>query len=639
MLNNQRNILLLCRSINDFKFVKNTNINSSKKYYLATDDIRLHREVAKYDWITKAVFIELEESFYSVADKVVEILDIINIWLKSLGSKRGRFPEDILFWIRHAEGGMTTQRIQDILMLIRSYVNLIDQFHIDSIVIISNSNFIWEDTVMVETARSRSIPINIITKNYFKVTLIKLCSFCKPFVYELYYLLNTLLIKLKFLLFHSDKLIRKNEIIIQICSTAPKHLIQHIALMKELKRKNYNPVALCWGVYSGTKQFKKNNISYDELENWVSVSALFSSMIKVFITLIIAKKKWKERQSAPALSYKSVTIGKLLWSSISFFICGELSQRYRLYIASSRYFKSNTPLAIKFWTLVFAEAVIPFKFISIKDTAIFQWASPVYHSSENPYEHHVISPDLILVSSPKQEKQINELGFHKGNIVSVGQLYKDNLETFSKKFTREQSYIHLSIPSTYCLYLLFDHGYLIRGYMSSSEQIRTIDYLLNFAKTHRSIALLVKPHPAHRSGILETQIRYFSLKNVFLIDSKMLPDHCMNVADLVITKFSTIGIEALYLNKPVVSLILDVEKRFRIFGDAADYFYNFEDLDNLLEKITSDKNYLIEWKSGHHQRAAKFLDDFILKTSKTSFELAAEAIDEMIKTKFNKNQN
>ena len=73
---------------------------------------------------------------------------------------RKGIPQDLLYWIRHCEGGKTTQRIQDLLLLIRSYGYLIDTYNISSIVILSHPQAEWEDKVLTMIGQRRGIEVS-----------------------------------------------------------------------------------------------------------------------------------------------------------------------------------------------------------------------------------------------------------------------------------------------------------------------------------------------------------------------------------------------------------------------------------------------------------------------------------------------
>ena len=81
----------------------------------------------------------------------------------------------------------------------------------------------------------------------------------------------------------------------------------------------------------------------------------------------------------------------------------------------------------------------------------------------------------------------------------------------------------------------------------------------------------------------------------YLIDKNMLPYHALNAADLLITKFSTIALEAMLFKRPVVSILLDGEERFRIYGDAVERANSLEALNEILTMMVSDASRRAAW--------------------------------------------
>ena len=73
------------------------------------------------------------------------------------------------------------------------------------------------------------------------------------------------------------------------------------------------------------------------------------------------------------------------------------------------------------------------------------------------------------------------------------------ISLLSGKITvRFQSRAYLKFLQDYQYYILFDSSYTLRGYLTIQEQSLVTTSLLNFAQEHPSVALMIKPHPAHR---------------------------------------------------------------------------------------------------------------------------------------------
>ena len=624
------NILIICRSLKEIRLLSQVKIDREKKYIIASDDIRVHKAVEKYQWAGTVCFIEQMESFYNVADDVIRFLNIINIWLESLGDAQRGIPGELLFWIRHAEGGMTTQRIQDLLLLVRSYLHLIDNYKIGRIIILGHNHTYWEDSILTQTARARGIDIQIVGNFCIDAFKRKMTEYFKTIAIEIYYILNIFRVKIRNVLTLKRCDNFEKEIIVQPCGPRPKHLQYVIPLMEAINKKGYDTVALCWQMSRGVNRIRNENLYVEELESWLPISAIWKGSFGTFLVWAKAILKRKEFMLNQALQYQSVSIAKLLWPSFFFFFIGELPPRYRLMVAAKKYFEVHSPLAVRFCTTILPGSLIPFRCLQKNNRPI------IFHQpwpTDSPYHHHLIPIDLVFALDDKHKEALEREGFPANNIVIIGKLNRNEVINFKKKCSQKQSLAYLKIPLTYSMYLFYDPGYILRGHSAPSEQASVTECLLDFVKTNPSIALIIKPHPSHHSGILESQIESYSLENVFLINSKTLPNHCLNAADLLITKYSTIGIEAMYLERPVISVILDGEARFKVFGNSAEYISTIEELRKLLSLLINDENYRVQWTSNLKQRAVNYLNLYDYKLSNSPYELIAEAVDIFIKEK------
>ena len=102
----------------------------------------------------------------------------------------------------------------------------------------------WEDEVLLDVAKHKGIKIRVIGRYHFNVWKRKILSFLNTYVREPYYILCTLIAKFRK---NSNKMAASDsvdEIVIQLCGSAPKHIEQCIPLMKAIEKKGYK-VATC----------------------------------------------------------------------------------------------------------------------------------------------------------------------------------------------------------------------------------------------------------------------------------------------------------------------------------------------------------------------------------------------------------
>jgi hypothetical protein len=626
------NKLIVCRSPAEISLLDRVRREPDCCYLVGSDDIRVHREMEKYPWIQGVCWLEQMESFYGVAPEVIKFLEIINQWLASLGDNRHGIPPELLFWIRHCEGGMTTQRIQDLLLLIRSYQYLLDTCSISSIIILSHPQTEWEDQVLAKVGQSKGLKVEIIGCLRPSILKAKLVSWLKLLAREPYAIYSILRTRLRpgFQTREANDL--KRPIAFQLCSSEDRHAENIIPLMKALKDKDQAVVAFRWQVAARGDVLQKESLPAADLEKWVSFTSLWEAPYRVFLTWKRARERREELLANPELSFRGVPVGPLLWPSVRYFFAAELSQRYRFLQAVKIYLAGQLPKAIKIW----GGGILPEGHIVLKNLPktprplIFNWFFGTV--LDNPYESGLSSIDLFLAAGQAQKKYFERHGVPPERIALVGMSRYDHLYTFKKEFKKSYSLSFLNISDDFSYYILFDSNATLRGYLSAQEQLSVTEALLEFAGQHPEVALLVKPHPSHRSGTLEGLIDSFSLPNVFLIEKKMLPYHALNAADLLITKLSMIGLDAMLLSRPVLAVVLDGEEHFKIYGGAVENISSLATLKEILTMLVSEAGKKEAWVRDQMQRQKAFLEFFLGDPSSfSSAKMGAEALEEFLR--------
>ena len=600
----------------------------------------------KYYWVSEICWIEKAESFYRVSNDVIQIVEALNEWLKVLPVEEKGFSDELLFFSRHVEGGMTTQKIQDLLLLIRSYQYLLKTNEIGKIILDRQTNLIWEDNILIEIARCNKISIEKINFLSINVLIKKYHDLFGLYSRFIFQALNVIIIKSRNFLQSKAKYPVDHEIVFQLCSSAYKHVENIVPLMTELQERGYTPKALCWhsreGIQknSGADQVRKNGLIAEELEKWCSLKTIWDSIFKVLWVWNKAKSKKKEFLSIPTLSYQDVNLGPFLWPLVQFLITVELAHSYRYSQSIDKYFKSHLPVAIKLWGgIALKEGYLAWKCVSFNvKPLIFFYSVGVY--IDWPYEDPKNEIDLYFVAGRYNKKMVLKSGtVPEANIKICGQARYEKLEEFKQIFNKDNSCIELKIPNTFKLYLFLDTGSILRGFLSIQEQVVITQFLLEFCEEYSSVVLLIKPHPSHKPGILESLIDSYNLENVFLFNQKMAPYHVLNVADILITKYSTLGVEAMLFECPIICYNLDAEKRFQIFEEAADYNDSIESIKTSLMSFLSNHNNLEQWREKHIIKQKEFLDEYFCEQEEAPVVVQSNLITNQLKERAEKHWN
>tara|TARA_B110000305_G_scaffold217152_1_gene256243 strand:- start:104 stop:1045 length:942 start_codon:yes stop_codon:yes gene_type:complete len=195
--------------------------------------------------------------------------------------------------------------------------------------------------------------------------------------------------------------------------------------------------------------------------------------------------------------------------------------------------------------------------------------------------------------------------------------------------SKENSKKIIGIKEDYDIHMLFDYSGALPGYISLEEASYHLNIVIDFCKDHPNIALIIKPHPSADMSILSNALSN-KTKNIYVVDKNMLPDHALNIADIMITKFSYMGVEAMIYNVQVVSLLFDDESMFKNFREAAEYIYDKEELIMFLKNTFSTKNTFIQWKEQYKEKRELFIEQFYPNLGNRSEEIIVKTITSRI---------
>jgi hypothetical protein len=168
----------------------------------------------------------------------------------------------------------------------------------------------------------------------------------------------------------------------------------------------------------------------------------------------------------------------------------------------------------------------------------------------------------------------------------------------------------LGIPAGGNLYIGLDPNGAVRGHMSYREQMEIINSLLDTAREEPGVVLAIKPHPSYGIEHLLPLIGSRRLRNVVVLPKNTPVDHFLNSIDVLVTKISTLILEAALMRRFPIAAILDGEERFKIFGDLPEVIRSKTALKELIIRLASDKAYLRGWMQEQKSRQSALLPHF-----------------------------
>ena len=644
------NILIICRCKKDLYFFDKVPESKKSNIIVASDD-PLIQETAKNKFQVKEVtFIEQMESSFSVADDVFKIRDKVNKWLVKLCPNISPY---ILKWIKWAERGSTTQKIQDALLLINSYINLISKYEINKLLLYRRIETFWEDKILLATAKSMGVAskdyknLIFLLSRAFNIILVRRKIFGKKCSIYMPQSILTMLKKLIFLVkifrcklnYNVSSKTNAKEITFLLGSSEDKHVDNTAIVMIEFRRRNgYLPIALCWNELSGYSKIKMKGLKANNLESWFPLRDTYKVFRNYWLTKSSCLKYSKQFKNETDLFYVNVPLGEILWPFIIRFIDEDFLFRLFLFFSSHNYLRHNKPVAVKTWGenilffgLLFFNVL---KEINNKEKTqrpiVFHY--PVGITMENPYYDSIDEPDLLFVSGKIDAKISLAYLNNNTNVIVSGFGQNSKIIIFKKKYNYEDSKNILQIYNSLDYNIFYAPFGIVRGWISPVEHIRVAESLIKFALLHKNISLIVKPHPAEDELFwFDLLSKFGNISNIYLIDKNKSPYHCINICDFVITKFSTIALEAMDFEKPVISVVLDGEKKFlNIFEDGVEKFTDIESLILFMDDIISDSVKFKIWKKRRLIAQKKFLPKKMYKPKKSVEKIIVDSVIEGI---------
>jgi len=156
--------------------------------------------------------------------------------------------------------------------------------------------------------------------------------------------------------------------------------------------------------------------------------------------------------------------------------------------------------------------------------------------------------------------------------------------------------------------------------------------LFRCANQHPTLSLMVKPHPNDTTSLLLSLEAEYRSENVSLIESSVSPFHCINAADVVITKSSLTGFEAFLMGTPVISVVLDDDRWFDQYGEAATRFRDVENLREFLGELVDDPDVRERWFDRSTARIEPFVERNLLVTDNPN-ERIADSVESAVRNR------
>ena len=552
-----------------------------------------------------AVMLPKIKSFFKVAKDVKKVISEIDNFFLSLKCK---LPKEILVWGLHIEGGLTGQKIQDYLLLIEQGVDLARNLEPSEILIIANPEFIYEDKIMIMSLRSLGISVK--RKRYFTDELYaKLFLHLRSFGKLLWLLLKITLFK-----FSSasqrrvpDTIAQDQPIsVFQICSDSNAHLRITSHMADRFLELGIKPVLLTWliGNVRGSIVLRDHELrskftiyEQEQFINWTDIFKVPFVLLNLLIGYFRAIKKLRP------IAYHGVIINDIFRPLIFNSLIYRAPTNFLFYKSLLRFLDDFPINFFKPWGGdVLCEGRISIELLRkkiLKARVFNYWIGVSFDNDPYASCDDKLKPDLFLAKNLHERNiALKNYGYKDDQVYVFDGLIKNNDDVELGKDKIEKFRKKNLIKSHYDVYVAVDPGCNLLGYQTLNEQVELLSVIRDAALCSPNVCYVIKPHPAYKIHDLLNHYNYFlNFDNIKLVDSEADSFEWIIASDIVISKYSTILLEAAMLSRPTIAAILDGESRFKIFGDMSDVHYDVNSLLNFLTTTVADKSMYENWRN------------------------------------------
>ncbi|MEI8088784.1 MAG: CDP-glycerol glycerophosphotransferase family protein [Opitutaceae bacterium] len=619
--------LVICRSLAGIPRLKHLRLDTP--WVVASDDLRVQYAAQSLPSVQAVRFIEKRDSFYTVAAEVVRVLEEINGWLTSFAGAEKGLQTETLDWGRNVEGGLTTQRVQDALLLIRFYSELFRETSATAVHLIAEPTALWDDLVLVAVARHAKIPLvrhAVQPLARWKETLV---AWLRPHAVAIYYRCNVLRLGRGQ---PAVKPVRDASILFQLGSSTRKHVENIVPLMLALQARGERPVALCWSASerytrdAASAQITSRYLTAVRLEGWLTLRDLWvgtrlGGRIRRRIRLAArAPGPWQQ------LQYNRVALAPLLQDSLRHFLIAEAPQRILYQRALATCLSGVQPKGFKPWAgpeSFEGQAALRVLQANTSTPLVFHyWLGA---SLEWPYADPRHPPDFFLAAGPHEARIARQnYGLSGAQVEIVGQARYAGYAEFASEHTAAASRRELGLPPGR-RYIGFDPSGALRGYQSKREQADITAALLRAARHNPGLVIVVKPHPSYPITDLQSLLAAIAQPNVVILDRAAPLKHFLNAVDAIVTKYSSLILEAALMQRAAIAALFDGDDRFKAFGDMPAVVRTPAELEALLRQLGDDAAFA-SWRANRLAKCSHLLPEFYYQTDQPAAEISAETI-------------
>ena len=355
-----------------------------------------------------------------------------------------------------------------------------------------------------------------------------------------------------------------------------------------------------WKMLKGSKDFQ-SSLSYDGIPLWSILREMFSG---IFLMALPEAVRWIETMKVMIDKEKPVVI------VLPGEYCSLLG--YAGIIASK---KKQVP------TIAIQHGVIT--------TNSLEYTIAPNEKGEDANSKLWILPTKLAVYGDYTKKVLEALLYPSDNITITGHPDYDVLFRLEKTIDKKEILKDLGIKSDQKRIITFTTQALWS--MKSREKLlRTV---LEVVKKLEDVILLIKPHPGENENWHKKIIKEMGVQNAIVLNRDCNTAKALFVCDLMITSYSTTALEAIALNKPIITLNLQNEREPYPYAESGATIgvFRSEDLSYTIENALENKNL----RRKLAERRQKFLSEHVCKSDGRSSERIVNLISNIVQATSN----
>ena len=229
-------------------------------------------------------------------------------------------------------------------------------------------------------------------------------------------------------------------------------------------------------------------------------------------------------------------------------------------------------------------------------------------SSECPLGNPI--SDMTLVFGDKYKKILIENGcYPQEKVTSIGNPHFFDIDLIKKNFPKQKVIENLCLPKNKIILVALTYPLFVNSI--NHADLELLNSLYEEFKNDDKITFLIRPHPSD-SDSFEKQFKPLYPSKNFIVSKESLFEDII-VSDIIVTTISTVGIDAVPFEKPIIYANKDNSENITfssIQKDMVDHEVALICSNNeLIQKIKTIKKDEL-WKTEDSIKRQKFLKDY-----------------------------